>query len=896
MDTKTTSSDSVNLIELSDSQINLSEFDPLTSSSVTPALNEKQQPVVRRPSRPPPPPPNHASNVKTRSSTTSGGAGLTSDLISLQLDKHDTEINAKQTLNKSGVPSLFTLERNRPSFVSYVNDGEAADMHPTIIKSSSSSSAQEMKSQSSSFVSYVPDDSSAKLSRTQSLSTGLSQADHMDFASFEGATGQNAVTSKLLGQREELMQLFMTKRQDDYTSRKPFRLFAGTWNVNGQYPPDSLIEWTAYDKDPPDIYVIGFQELDLSKEAFVFAESSREDEWRKIAEVSLHPKAEYYLVKLVRLVGMMLLVFAMKRHQNHITEVMSHHVGTGLLGKMGNKGGVGVRFNIHSSSICVVNSHLAAHAEEVQRRNQDYADICARMRFSDAYGQSPRTIFQHDVVVWLGDLNYRIEKMLPDMVKECIDVGNYKLLKENDQLLCQLREGNVFKNFEEGEIKFRPTYKYNPGTDVWDTSEKCRAPAWCDRVLWKETAVLSRSTIKNSKKVPKTMTLKEYRSHGALKISDHKPVSASFGMDVKVINKEKYRVVYEEEIRRLDKMENDYLPSMTLSSHTVEFGDVMFQQAVLQSVELHNTGQVPCHFEFIGKFGDNTYCKPWLTISKPKGFVMPDEKLAIEFEVYVNRITASSLNIGSEKLEDILILHLVGGKDFFITLNGKYIASCFGSSLEALCRMKDPIQQVDQKLLLKWSKISVQDANDSESSDEHTLQVPKELWWILDYLYHHARSQPDLFQQPGLHHELQEIQKCLDSQVPVTKGLNSLPGSSHSSAEALLVFLEALPEPVIPFCYYQQCLDVHSNLQHSKELLKTMPVHHRNVFNYLIAFLQELPKYEDKNGLSVHLIATIFAGLILRPQQRKSGIEARIEREKSIVFVERYLMNNLEEL
>ena len=62
----------------------------------------------------------------------------------------------------------------------------------------------------------------------------------------------------------------------------------------------------------------------------------------------------------------------------------------------GNKGVVGVRFNIHSSSICVVNSHLAAHAEEVQRRNQDYADICARMRFSDAYGQSPRTIFQHE--------------------------------------------------------------------------------------------------------------------------------------------------------------------------------------------------------------------------------------------------------------------------------------------------------------------------------------------------------------------------------------------------------------------------------------------------------------------------------------------------------------------
>lgn len=56
-------------------------------------------------------------------------------------------------------------------------------------------------------------------------------------------------------------------------------------------------------------------------------------------------------------------------------------VKTGMGGKTGNKGAVGIRFQFHSSSFCFVCSHLTAGQCQVKERNEDYREITQKLSF-----------------------------------------------------------------------------------------------------------------------------------------------------------------------------------------------------------------------------------------------------------------------------------------------------------------------------------------------------------------------------------------------------------------------------------------------------------------------------------------------------------------------------------
>lgn len=325
----------------------------------------------------------------------------------------------------------------------------------------------------------------------------------------------------------------LDRRKLEFSSTTNIKVFAGTFNLNGELSDADLTGWFFPPKSPrelsggagfdvhadlPSIVLVGFQEIvQLTPGQILNADPGKKEFWEKRVEAVLNKRDEYVLLRSHQLVGTALLLFVRKAEVGFVKNIEGAVKKTGLGGMAGNKGGVAVSFSYANTRFCFITAHLAAGTSNIEERHHDFKTLNTGLRFSRGL-----TIKDHDCVIWLGDFNYRID-MDGDMVRQIIAKREYGLLFEHDQLNRQMVLGETFPYYNEMEIHFPPTYKFDNGTATYDTSEKFRTPSWTDRVLYKGAGLRGIN----------------YGCDSDLLFSDHRPVYAEFNAQILIVDQKR---------------------------------------------------------------------------------------------------------------------------------------------------------------------------------------------------------------------------------------------------------------------------------------------------------------------------------------------------------------------
>eukprot|EP01040_Poterioochromonas_malhamensis_P007226 gene7226-7799_t len=439
-----------------------------------------------------------------------------------------------------------------------------------------------------------------------------------------------------------------------------------TWNLAERSPSLSDCSFLKeFQQQSCDIIALGIQECENIKPRR--HEGRRSQKWRELMTKTLQSSVKegggYELFAHHKLGGMQLTLFINKKAKELIDGIQTIEVACGIGNLLSNKGGIVMLVRVAGKTIAFVNSHLAAHHNQIKARNENYHRIVETVvekahrkwiysvkpnvkssssRSSYSKGSTYSTassLFQStaetllssisqesppkkksgskispkpssksrvlktasslkprrgkkpsvqslakekavkpkalselfDVIFFFGDLNYRIELPRLEIESFCetyatieekkFDLTNKKkkeikvrrkVLSENhpaakesfiftnltldladillyDQLIAQIYSKKAFENFQEGDILFPPSFKYDKGKDIFDTSAKARCPAWTDRILYAVKSLQKpkekgeRTTKKGDQLTHNHVEVNDYYSVDS-RSSDHRPV------------------------------------------------------------------------------------------------------------------------------------------------------------------------------------------------------------------------------------------------------------------------------------------------------------------------------------------------------------------------------------
>lgn len=277
-----------------------------------------------------------------------------------------------------------------------------------------------------------------------------------------------------------------------------------TWNMNSKMSVQDVRKLVSSDRKF-DLLVIGLQEAPKCDVAQVLQEAMADT---------------HILLCQKTMQSLQMYLFGAKSSESYIREIkVDEHAVGGCGGVIGRKkGAVAMYINFSGIRMVFVSCHLAAHEHKVEKRNSE----CQHISHSLFSKNDIHYAKSADITVWLGDLNYRLEGITSMPARKMIEENRQSKLRDKDQLLQEAEKGEVFNGYCEGTLSFKPTYKYNVGSNNYDTSYKIRVPSWTDRILFKVDHTSGLDAI-----------LSSYEALDCVTSSDHKPVMAHLCLKVR---------------------------------------------------------------------------------------------------------------------------------------------------------------------------------------------------------------------------------------------------------------------------------------------------------------------------------------------------------------------------
>jgi endonuclease/exonuclease/phosphatase family metal-dependent hydrolase len=323
-------------------------------------------------------------------------------------------------------------------------------------------------------------------------------------------------------ERSSLIYHYQNNHSAEEKKDNNLSILCASWNVGNAKPP-AVSELNHWLKPGYDLYAVGVQECKFDSSANL--SNINLDECGKVWTNSLNEffGSAYHLVKSKNLMEIRLHIYVRKHYLSRIERVRSGRESTGLGHVIGNKGGVAIGFTIDDVSICFITSHLAAHQDKSTKRNSDVAEIIRGIKLDKQNSIAVTHSYNH--IIWSGDLNYRCDYAhvtehtpTPQQFQQyltAIEKKQYKEILATDQLTAMMKAQRVFKGFTDCDCSsFPPTFKVQRHIHPIQYKEQ-RAPAYCDRVLYKSMPNYSiDQTSMNSAQLILT--------------SDHTPVMATF--------------------------------------------------------------------------------------------------------------------------------------------------------------------------------------------------------------------------------------------------------------------------------------------------------------------------------------------------------------------------------